>query len=276
MTLAVVFKGPEGIVLAADSRVTLVPVASQNAPPGTMVIPVFFDNARKLLSLQQQSHIGIVTSGAAAIGLAEPRSALSYLPEFEEQLSCGNKRARVEEIAAGIGKFYNEQWSQAKMPATGAQPMQFLIAGFDEKAAYGRVFKVSVPNAPDPVEIMGSGAFGLTYDGQAELVQRLLGGFDPKAAEIAQAHLGLDDRQTGELLQEWADNLKLAIPFQFLPLQDCVDLAAFLVSMTSDVQSWTTGLRGVGGEVDVATITRTEGFRPIRQKKIRVWGESDD
>lgn len=86
----------------------------------------------------------------------------------------------------------------------------------------------------------------------------------------------LDDSQVEELRKKWADDLGLPIPYQFLPLQDCVDLSVFLVTMTSAVQSWTTGLRGVGGEVDVATTTRTEGFKAIRQKKIQVWGESDE
>jgi hypothetical protein len=40
--------------------------------------------------------------------------------------------------------------------------------------------------------------------------------------------------------------------------------------MTSVVQGWTIGIRGVGGAVDVATITRTEGFQAIQQKQIRV------
>jgi hypothetical protein len=60
----------------------------------------------------------------------------------------------------------------------------------------------------------------------------------------------------------------MPIPYQFLPLQDCVDLAIFLIKTTATLQRWTTDVRGVGGATDVATITRTEGFRAIQEKRI--------
>jgi hypothetical protein len=42
--------------------------------------------------------------------------------------------------------------------------------------------------------------------------------------------------------------------------------------MTSMVQGWTVGVvRGVGGDVDVATITRTDGFKAVKQKTIEPW-----
>jgi hypothetical protein len=77
VTLAVVFKGPEGVVLAADSRVTLT-VQATGALPGITVpvmMPAFFDNATKMLSLQGQPYVGIVTSGVGAIGQQQPRTA---------------------------------------------------------------------------------------------------------------------------------------------------------------------------------------------------------
>ena len=58
------------------------------------------------------------------------------------------------------------------------------------------------------------------------------------------------------------------IPYQFLPLQDCVDLSIFLIRTTIKLQTWLVGVRGVGGAIDVATITRIEGFRAIQQKRI--------
>ncbi len=60
-----------------------------------------------------------------------------------------------------------------------------------------------------------------------------------------------------------------AIPFAFLPLQDCVDISIFLIRTTATIQSWITGVRGVGGAIDVAMITRTEGFKAVQQKRIK-------
>jgi hypothetical protein len=268
MTLAVAFKGPEGIALAADSRVTLTTVH----PSGTQ-LSSYFDNATKLLSIQGQPFVGVVTYGMGALGQTEPRTAHSYLPEFEAHLAgCHSARAKVADIAQEVGTFYLDQWNQAGMPVgdPNTPSMFFLVAGFDDGEAYGRVYEVDVPNAPTPLERNPGGEFGLTFGGQHELVSRLLNGVDPQAAAVAQTHLGLDDTQLKGLLADWGANLGLPIPYQFLPLQDCVDLSTFLVTMTSAVQTWTVGVRGVGGAVDVATITRTEGFRGVKQKRIEV------
>ncbi len=84
MSLGIAFKGLEGIVLAADSRVTLTTqMPSPLGPTGPiMLIPSTYDNATKLLKVRGQEHIGAVTYGVGAIGLAEPRTAHSYIPEF--------------------------------------------------------------------------------------------------------------------------------------------------------------------------------------------------
>lgn len=277
MSLAVAFKGPEGIVLAADSRVTMqqqiTPTSvSPGSPPVMQVIPSYFDNARKLLRVEGQSYVGVVTYGAGAIGTQEPRTAHGYMPEFEAHLATvsSGERLRTEQVARELGQFFTEQWTAAGMPAVlpaGMQPMVFLVGGFDDAEAYGRVYEVTVPTAPDPIEK----PMGLTMGGQNELAFRLIGGFDPRMIELTKTHLSLDDAQSSALTATWRQSMGLPIPFQFLPLQDCVDLSTFMVTMTSIVQTWMFGIRGVGGEVDVATITRTEGFRSVQQKSIRPW-----
>lgn len=269
MSLGIAFKGPEGIVLATDSRVTL----NAFTPSGPII--AHFDNATKLLSLQAQSHVGIITFGAGAIGQLRPRTAHSFLPEFEEEVNAhhAGERATVAEVAEHISHFYSAQWSQADMPAPGTpglMPMAFIVAGFDPGEPYGRVYEIAIPTAPDPVEKVESD-FGITFGGQAELAARLLGGFDPRTAQLAQETLHLSEHQLSELMQRLTVELNLPIPYQFLPLQDCIDLATFLVYMTSTTQAWTVGVRGVGGAVDVAAITRVDGFRPVHQKTIAAW-----
>ncbi len=269
MSLGIAFKGPEGLVLAADSRVTL------NAALPTGSVAAYFDNATKLLPLEGQPYVGIITYGLGALGQTQPRTAHSFTPEFEAELGekYAGRRGTVVEIAQAVSDFYRTQWEQADMPAAdtpGLMPMTFIVAGFDEGAPYGTVYEVSVPTALTPVE-KAAGDFGVTFGGQAELAARLIGGVDPRAGGIAKDVLDLTDEQMSELSLRWGIELSLPIPYQFLPLQDCVDLATFLVYMTSTTQGWTVGVRGVGGAVDVATITRTDGFRPVQQKKIKAW-----
>ena len=261
MSLGIAFKGPEGIVLAADSRVTL-----SGPLPGTNLLgQSHYDNATKLLKVKEHDNVGAVTYGLGALGGRQPRTAHSYLLEFEAEVAT-EPRLSVEGFATRLGDFFRGRWSAANTPAE-ADAMVFLVGGFDEGAAYGRVFEVSIPNSPAPVE-KSADDFGITFGGQHEIAGRLLGGYDPRLEALVAANVHLNPAQTRNLRQKVLPSLAMPIPYQFLPLQDCVDLAIFLIKTTATLQGWTTGTRGVGGAVDVATITRTEGFRAVQEKRV--------
>jgi hypothetical protein len=264
MSLGVAIKGPEGVVLAADSRVTLtVPIPGQN-----VVIPATYDNATKLLSVLGQTHIGVITYGLGAIGQNEPRTAHSFMPEFEDSLH-DSPRLTVQGFSQRFSDFFLQKW-QTSMPAQfGGPGMVFLIGGYDEQYPYGKVFQVEIPNQPVPLEHFASqGEFGIVYGGQREIADRIVQGFDDSLPHIIQARFNLSDQQRNDLREELRRELTVKVPFAFLPLQDCVDVAIFLVRATIGIQSWFVGIRGVGGAIDVATVTRTKGFEPVQQKRI--------
>jgi hypothetical protein len=172
----------------------------------------------------------------------------------------------VEQFAREIGTFFLAQWQAAPMPAK-ADPMTFFVAGYDDGDTYGRVFEVVIPGTPEPVE-KNPNTFGLLYGGQWEITGRIMSGYDPKLPEVARKALTLSDAQVGQLTQALSA-LQLPIPMEFLPLQDCVDLVIFLIEATASLQTWMLGVRGVGGAIDVATITGTEGFRALQRKQVR-------
>ena len=266
MSLGIAFKGPEGIVLAADSRVTL--TAEMQRGEEKMVFPATFDNATKLLHITGQDYIGVVTYGLGAIGQQESRTAHSFLPELEGEFVKGAvPRLSVREFAERFSEFFMRQWIN-KMPKDYSGPdMVFLVGGFDQDAIYGRVYKIEIPRNPAPEE-QTPNQFGVIWGGQLEYTTRLIKGFDPQLPSIAQGFLKLTDEQKTALQQHLEGILSAPIPYPFLPLQDCVDLSVFLIRTTMDIQTWIVGVRGVGGAIDVATITRTEGFKPVQQKAI--------
>lgn len=276
MSLGIAFKGPEGIVLAADSRVTLMAVAqqeqqvAQSATPVNVQIPVTYDNATKLLRVQGQDHVGAVTYGVGAIGVTSPRTAHSFIPEFEAALADQN-RLSVKEFAAQLSNFFMDRW-QAEMPPNNSpgNDMVFIVGGYDENEAYGHVYEFYIPSRPDPAEQQAD-SFGMVWGGQREYTDRLIQGFDARVPVLVQQKLGLTDAQREDLRQHLRQ-LQAPIPFPFLPLQDCVDLAVFLIRATITLQTWIVDVRGVGGAIDVATVTRTDGLNFVQQKSIH--GES--
>lgn len=262
MSLGVVIKGPEGIVLAADSRITL-----DAGRPGLPPISVNFDNATKLLSFgKPNNYVGVVTYGAAVIGL---RTAQSFIPEFEQTVLSNDKRLPVLDVASEMSKFFAERWA-ASPPPTAGPPMTFIVGGYDEGAAYGKVFLFSIPNEPTPVEqSQGDTNFGITWGGQLQVASRLIHGFDPRVPEVVKTFLNLTPEQTAKLREKLNSEVQYIFPLQVLPLQDCVDLAIFLIRTTMEAQGLAVAVRGVGGMIEVATITRTSGLDFIQKKKIQ-------
>jgi hypothetical protein len=276
MSLGIMIKGSEGIVLAADSRVTLFNQIQQQAapnavaPPPNFLVPATFDNATKLLKVKEQTHVGAVTFGLGALMTATgPRTMQSFMPELEQELANVGRLA-VADFAHRLSAFFVGRWQQyVNRPAALGEEINFLVAGYDKDEPYGRAYSFNIPTAPDPIEQNpGPGQFGITWGGQADLVYRLLQGFDAGLPELVRAHLNLTQEQLAALRQQAEPKFAAGIPYQFLPLQDSVDLAIFLIESTIRFQTFrTTVVRGVGGPVEVATITR-DGFKFVSQKSI--------
>lgn len=265
MSLGIVIKAPEGIVLATESRLT---ITAQS--PDRAAIHVSFDNATKLFAFANPHlpndalpAIGVITYGQAAIGL---RTAQSFIPEFEAGLP--QERLTVRDFARQLSTFFLQHWQMA-MPAEYTGPgMSFVVAGFDAGEPYGRVFFIEIPGKPDPTEHYAApGEFGITWGGQREIVDRLLQGFDGRLGEVLSTATFPAEQQAK--VQSILNAIKMPIPLQAMPLQDCVDLAIFFIRTTISAQRLTLGLRGVGGPIDVATITRQEGLRFVQRKQIQ-------
>lgn len=265
MTLAIGFKGSEGIVLAADSRVTIQVFMTQQGQVGQpqLLVPATYDNATKLLKVDGQDHVAAVTYNAGAIGTDQPRTAHSLLPEFEAQLN-GEPRLSILEFARRLSAFYLDQWN-TKGGGTG-DAMQFIVGGYDDGEAYGKLFEFSVPHAPAPVERV-VGDFGIQWGGQSEITSRILNGYDGQLLGLLMQKV--PGQNLDALKTEISSVSGSHIPYQFLPLQDCVDLSVLLIKSTAQMLDYQIGIRGVGGSIDVATITRKEGFRYVQRKEIR-------
>lgn len=268
MSLGIVVKGSEGIVLAADSRLTLTATLKDAARPNVeLQLPVNFDNATKLLTFAEpNTWIGAVTFGDAVIGTttSDLRTPQSFVPEFEADLP--SERLSVADFSQRLSDFFLKQW-RARMPAAHPGPgMTFVVGGFDEDKPYGSVYLFIIPNNPTPEE-RSPDDFGMTFGGQNELTGRLISGYDPRVIEIAKKELNAPAVRL-DAFQKALGQLQLAIPFQVLPLQDCIDLAVFLIRTTTTAQNLSIGIRGVGGAIDVAVITKRDGLSIIQQKEL--------
>ena len=253
MSLVIAVKGTEGVVLSADSRLTLTTASG---------IPATFDNATKLLTFRDPHNwVGALTYGIATIGGRTPHS---LIPEFEADL--GDQRLTVHEYATRLSGFFQGQWIASRAVPTGDNA-NFYVGGYDINEPYGRIYYFGIPNLPTPVEHIPNN-FGMSWGGQTNVVSRIILGHDPQLLPIVSQHLGLTPQQQQEL-NTVLGKLEYAIPYPTLALQDCIDLATYLIRATVSAQGLASELRGVGGDIDVATITRMGGFQWVQKKEIR-------
>ena len=277
MSLGLVISGPEGLVLAAESRVTLTAQVTGQTP-----LHVNYDNATKLLSFSvPNTHLGAVTYGQGAIGF---RTAASFLPEFEAGLIAppapapgGRPKAPgsapapvklpVAEFTQRLSDFFMDQWRSAMPPNYAGPDMVFVVGGFDDGQPYGTILEFYIPSRPTPVIKHAPGAFGMNWGGQRETVDRIVQGYDGALPEIAKQELGLTDAQRDQLVTALG-RLQMQLPLQAMALQDCVDLAIFFIRTTIAAQRLMVTVRGVGGPIDVATVTRQNGLSFVQRKSI--------
>jgi hypothetical protein len=263
MSLGIVIKSPEGIVLAAESRVTLTINGAQGQPSHF----VNYDNATKLFSFcSPHNHVGVVTYGLAAIG---QRTAHSFVPEFESTLPA--ERLNVFNLAQRISQFYMDQW-RLVMPANYNGPnMTFLVAGFNEGEPYGRVYTMDLPRNTEPTEQQANiNEFGISWGGQREIVDRLMQGFDERLIPLIAREFSFNPEQQQHLKTILIQNLQLPLPLNVMALQDCVNLALLFLRTTIEAQELTVGVRGCGGPIELAIIKRQEAFTYIKHKSIKV------
>ena len=268
MSLGVVIKGPEGVVLAADCRVTL-----SAGRPGEPPLRINFDNATKVLSFTKPNDfVGAVTYGQAVIGT---RTASSFVPEFELELRNeaesreAQARLTVHAFAEKLSAFFVGRWTAGTAATYQGPPMVFIVGGYDEDAAHGRVFLFTVPNAPTPEpRYAGDDDFGMTWGGQGDVATRLIKGFDDGLASLLAGLLQTDEAVVAAALEGARQHLELKIPYNVLPLQDCIDLSILLIRTTIAAHNLSVCVRGVGGPIEVATITRTEPLTFIQRKQL--------
>ena len=261
MSLGVVVKGPEGLVLAADTRVTL--TAQREGAPAPLIVN--YDSATKILNFDRpHSWVGAVTYGDALIGT---RTAHSYIPELELEL-C-EERYTVLEYAQHLSAFFLKRWQAAGLPSNvpPAGGMSFIVGGYDHDAPYGEVFLFNIPQTPEPTP-RNPNQFGMTWGGQLEIANRIIHGYDPGLLPLVCETLKVPASEIRTLEDAIKPHFEYTVPYEVLPLQDCVDLAIFLIRTTITAQNLSIGVRGVGGTIEVATMTRTEGLNWIQRKEV--------
>jgi hypothetical protein len=232
----------EGIVMAADSRLTLNAKEQQGDTAVVNLSVAQSDSSYKLFLTP--GGLGISTCGEADI---QGVPIAGYIDSFiRSDLGAGSLGVRetAQRLLDHFAAF-------KPVPNT-----QFHVAGY-AKAGEDLQQEVWVVNmaSSELSQANQPGQQGASWGGEGDILSRLI-------QPVAQ----LDE--SGAIVQAFPHH---PIPWQFFTLQDAIDFAVFAVRSTIDAIRLQPRAKTVGGPIDVLVI-RPDGARWIQRKELHVAG----
>lgn len=107
---------------------------------------------------------------------------------------------------------------------------------------------------------------GISWSGEPEALHRLLLGYGTRLPELFETRFGVAAADIHSVVATVQQELAVPLVTAPMPIQDAIDLAEFLVDLTIKFSRFTPGAPTVGGPIEIAAITKHEGFKWIRRK----------
>ena len=271
MSICVMVKVPEGLVLAADSASSVqagpVKEGGDSGPSG--VLKVFF-NATKVFQIRDLP-VAMLAWGAASF---RARTVASLVEEFENTKQVRDLKReslQVKELVDDFWRFMVEKSQELlpSIPREGRPRSGFVVCGYSGSEFFPEEYVCVVPTESakrlrPPVD--NEPDFGANWYGSSDAIVRLHHGRDDRIFNLLAAS-GIDNVSLQQLRERIAKELQYPVLFHAMPLGDAIDYAEFLVHTTISRFRFVMGAEVCGGAIDIATITRKHGFGWIRNKR---------
>jgi hypothetical protein len=277
MSIAVLISVHDGVVLAADSASTL----TFGPPPG-MPAPVtapllaanVYDNANKIFNLVKGLPIGCITFGSGNIGNASVGTLMKDLRKrlTNNELGFNQKQYTMKTVADILAQFLADECNKLTPPAVKTTiNAGFLVGGYSTGGDLGESWSVEIKQgvAQPAQKLREPKDAGVSWGGQAEVLQRIMLGFSPQIFEVlAQVSNppGNPEDVAKNLAPIFSARCQAPMVFAPMPIQDAIDLARFLVHAASMFSRFLPGPNVVGGPIEIAAITKHEQFKWISRK----------
>lgn len=273
MTIAISIKINDGLVLATDSASTLL---GQN-PQGQLQVINVYNNANKLFNLRKGFPIGAITWGAGSIGQASISAVVKDLRQRFTGSDPDHKDWKLDEhsytVEAVANRFkefiFDDLYEQAFKNFPQQKPsLGFIIAGYSANSAMAEEYQIDIQNGActGPRLLRKLEEVGATWAGEPEALNRLIMGYSFMLPSLLQAQLGAQPAQMNQAMTNILPQIQLPAVLAAMPLQDAIDLAEFMVDLTIQFARFRPGAQTVGGPVEVAAISKHEGFRWVKRK----------
>jgi hypothetical protein len=264
MTICVAVKVHDCVVFAADSATSLTGIDES----GTPAVINLYSHGNKVFNLVAGQPLAAMTCGMGNIG----KSSISSLAkEFRRRLRAeklGEGAFTVGEVAERAKRFlYDETYLSLPERPAGEHSLEFFIGGYGSDGIDAELWKIIIINGDciGPVQQMpGQDAF-VVWAGQPEALNRLLLGYSGNVLTALLAG-GLEQEKLPGVEQLIREHTATPLVDPPMPTGDAIALADFLVDVAKRYVHFLHGADSVGGDADIATVTRYEGFKWIKRK----------
>jgi len=273
VTIAISIKINDGLVLASDSAST---VLGQLPHTGELRVLNVYNNAVKVFNLRKGFPIGAITWGSGSIGQDSISTILKDLRERftgddpnhkDWQLKKDNYS--VEDVAKRLKEYvFDDLYVKAFRDYPHKPPLGFIISGYSASASMGDEYQIDIlnGNCNGPRLLRKREESGLTWAGEPEALNRLIIGFGSAMGTVLKQNFGIPDNEIDQTLSIMQQNLQAQFILPAMPLQDAIDLAEFLADLTIKFARFRVGAPTVGGPIEIAAISKHEGFRWVQRK----------
>jgi hypothetical protein len=273
LTIALSIKINDGIVLAADSAST----NTSTFKDGTTIKRIY-NNANKILHMHRDIPAGIITWGNGSIGNA---SIATIVKDFRSQLGTGitfdPTSYQLKDLAEKFNDFIQDKYCAEyhDIPIQFQPYTGFTISGYSSNSSHAEEWRLNLEsiNKVEPVLLSNYYDSGINWAGQPEAISRLINGYTRNLKNILLS-INNNDNPSHNINEELANLIidevrtQASSPIinQAMPIQDAIDIAEFLVDMTAKFGKYTMGDDSVGGPIEIAAITKHEGFKWVKRK----------
>jgi hypothetical protein len=267
MTICVSVKVQDCIVFAADSTSSLQAVL----PDGSPVTINTYDHANKLFNLRKGLPIAAMTAGIGNFG---PSSISTITKDFRALLSKSGSKYFLDSSHYTIGQvaeyardyFFNERFMNLDPVPSGN--FQYWIGGYSSGEDLGEVWRFQIENGVcgDSVcDAARDDPSNLGWGGAPEAINRLVLGYSHELGNALTAG-GMDPTKLPQAIAEIGRYTQAHLVHPAMPTVDAIELARFLAETTKQFVRFQPGSNSVGGNIDIATITKHENFKWVARK----------
>ena len=259
MSIIVSVKINDGIVMAADSATSF-------------AIGQIYEHANKIVNLVKGLPIGVMTCGIGGIGnasiatlLKDLRQRLAGEDEAHLDWKLDFKSYTMESVNLRVHDFFVEKMKESDCKGF----LMLRLCGYSSGAKLPEVWQVAFVDEGNRIDkscVQNEDSFGCRWNGELEALDRLILGFStiPQAGIDA---LGLTVEQSAEALNTLRPHTYENLIMIAAPIQDAIDLARFMVETTKGfIRFAITRKKTVGGPIEIAAITKHEGFKWVQRK----------